>query len=569
MKKKWFSFTVVLFTVCTGTVHAQQDQAKAGAPSVPASVYDRVGINRAQELTLSMQQAIRMALEKNRDIEVERLNVEQSEYDLFAAKGAYDPVLNSTVGYESRSIPVASLLAGGANGTATTRSLTYDFSARQQVSSGGNYNLLFSNSRLTNNNTFISLNPQFNSFLSLTFTQPLLRNFRMDQNRRQIRIAKGRLDISDAQFKQKVLDIIVNVQRAYWELVYALRNVQVQRDGVDWAKQQLEINKRMAAAGVLAPVEIVAAEAELEGRVENVLIAIEAVTRAENQLKGLILPDRASSLWSSAIAPTDANEATPGTLDLSEAVRMALASRPELEQLRLQKEVNAIDTTYYRNQTKPQVDVFGAYGLTSLSGSLRDQLNPLSSFNAILLDRINALSALSGFSPIAPVQTGGLPSSFLGGQGRALTNLFSNDFRDVRFGVSIGLPLRNRTAEANLGRSLVAGRSINVQRERVEQAVEIEVRNVLQAVRTAQQRVEAAAAARKASEQQLASETRQYEAGETTNFLVLTRQNALSAARARELRALVDYNKALADLQRSMGVTLNVYNVVVSPRSMQ
>jgi len=567
------SLSLIIFILSPLSALAQTDEqnkTEQVAQDAHQVALERVGIDNTKQLALSMHQAIAMALEKNRDIEIERLNIQQSEYELFAARGAYDPVVGSTIGFQSRTVPVASILAGGANGTLTTRTLTYDFSARQQMQAGGgNFNLLLTNSRATSNNSFVSLDPQFSNFLSLTFTQPLLRNFRIDQNRRLIKIAKRRLDISDAQFKQRVMDIIANVQRAYWELVYALRNVQVQKDGVEWAKKQLEINRRMVAAGALAPVEIVAAEAEVEGREESVLIAVEGVTRAENQLKGLILPDRSSPLWNSAIVPTETDEPAPGTLDLNEAVRIALSNRPELEQLRLQKEINEIDSEYFRNQIRPQVDIFGSYGITGVAGSLRDRPNPFTSFNTVLLDRVNLLSTASGLTPLVPPQTAGVPGFLIGGQGRALANLFGNDFRDVRFGVTISLPLRNRAAEANLGRSLAAGRSINLQREKIEQAVEIEVRNALQAVRTAQKRVESAAAARRASEQQLASEMRQYEAGETTNFLVLTRQNALSAARARELRAQVDYNKALADLQRAMAVTLNLYNVQVSPRPTQ
>ncbi|HEX5081158.1 MAG TPA: TolC family protein, partial [Blastocatellia bacterium] len=234
-----------------------------------------------------------------------------------------------------------------------------------------------------------------------------------------------------------------------------------------------------------------------------------------------------------------------------------------MEQYRLRGELNKIDAEYQRNQTRPQVDFFVTYGAVGLAGPLRATENPINASNEILYSRINQLSAIAGLQPLPSSNPGATPEYLIGGYGQSLGNLFKNDFRSWRVGLSINLPLRNRTAEANLGRSLAEGRQIEAQRQKAEQLIEVEVRNALQAVATARKRVDAAQNSRANAELQYQSEQRKFDAGQSTNFFVLDRQNALSSARGRELRALTDYTKAVAELQRALSTTLSSNNVQV------
>jgi HAE1 family hydrophobic/amphiphilic exporter-1 len=242
-----------------------------------------------------------------------------------------------------------------------------------------------------------------------------------------------------------------------------------------------------------------------------------------------------------------------------------------MQQFRLRGELNQIDAEYFRNQTKPQVDFFATYGTVGLAGALRQGVNPFTASSGLttqrineLIGRVNALTpGQSPLVPIAPTSFGSVPDALVGGYGQSFYNLLKNDFRTWRFGVNINLPLRNRTAEANLGRSLAEGKQIEVQRQRLEQTIEVEVRNSLQAVETAKRRVDAARNSRANAELQYQSEQRKFDAGQSTNFFVLDRQNALSAARGRELRAMTDYTKAAAELQRVLSTTLSSNNVTV------
>jgi HAE1 family hydrophobic/amphiphilic exporter-1 len=520
----------------------------------------RVGINPSKRITLTLRDAMLMALENNRDIEVERLNVQMNEFDVRAAQGVYDPNMATTLYYDRRSIPATSIFASGKTdnvvGTAT-------FTQRTPWQ-GSSLTGVFDNNRATSDNPFVSLNPQYTTNLNFTFTQPILRNRSIDSGRRQIKIAKKRLDISDSQFRQRAIEIIAQVQRAYWELVFARRDQEIKRESVDLAETQLEHNERLVDAGTLAKSDIISARVELERRKDEAEAAVEAIQRAENALKALIAQAGAGEIWQSEIVPVEQPQIEPSaSLPLEDALRLADQNRPEMEQYRLRGELNKIDAEYLRNQTKPQVDFFATYGTVGLAGPVRATENPINSSNEILYGRINELSARAGLDALPITGIGGTPGSLIGGYGQSLSNLFKNDFRSLRFGLNINLPLRNRTAEANFGRSLAEGKQIEAQRQKAEQLIEVEVRNALQAVETARKRVEAAKNSRENAELQYQSEQRKFDAGQSTNFFVLDRQNALSSARGRELRALTDYTKAVAELQRALSTTLSSNNVRV------
>jgi len=223
--------------------------------------------------------------------------------------------------------------------------------------------------------------------------------------------------------------------------------------------------------------------------------------------------------------------------------------------------VNTIDVAYNREQAKLQLDLIASYLSTGLAGTFLDRPNVFSVQNDIFLTRLNELSKLAGLSPVPSLPVGFLPQNLRGGYGSSLTNLLEQKYRTFQVGVNLSLPLRNRTAQAELGKSLAMGRQIQSLRQQVEQMIEADVRNAMQGVVRAQKRVNPARSGRIASQAQLQSEERRFRAGETINFFVLTRQNQLSEARSREMRSLADYNIALAQLQRSIAATLDVFNI--------
>jgi HAE1 family hydrophobic/amphiphilic exporter-1 len=536
------------------------------APQRPLPSAERVGVDVSNQFPLELNDAIRMALQNSNDIDESRADVQIAEYNLKAARGVYDPLLSSESYYERATTPTSSTLGGaGASGAVTqTDAVGTMRLAGYSPWAGGTYEFDFSSTRLTTTNQNVTLNPQFPTAATLTYTQPLLRGLRFDNNRRQIEIAKKNLTLSDAQFRQKAIDVITQVEQAYWDLAFALRNLQVQIDAVKQARIQVESNQRMVEKGVLAPIDIVAAQTQVTTFEQNVYTAQQSVTQAENTLKTLILRDRSEALWSRALTPVTPVSLDAPTVPLDDAVKSALANRLDLAQLKTNKELNDIDQRYYRDQTKPQLNLVGTYTTDGLAGTLVPRTSTSASTTAILAQRINDLSAIAGLPPVTVTTTTASPApNLVGGYTQSLANLFEQRYPTAHVGVSISLPLRNRTAEANLGRTLVQGNRINDQIRQQEQLIEADVRNSVQSVRSAQARLASAASSRSSAEQQYASQQRQFRAGTTTVFLVLQAQTTLLAARASELQAQTDLNKAIAQLQHATGNTLEANNVAV------
>jgi HAE1 family hydrophobic/amphiphilic exporter-1 len=534
----------------------------------PLPELGRVGVDMDRQKPLSLSEALAMALENNKDIEVARHNVKIAEFDLLGARGIYDPKLSSSAYFERFENPISSFLSGGSNGATT--SSDYTGTARlegQAPKFGGNYRLDFSSVRQTTNNQFVPLSPQYPTSLTFNYTQPLFRGLRFDNNRRQIEIAKKNLSLTDAQFRQRAIETITSVQRAYWDLVFALRNLQVQRDAVRDSRTQLEHNKRLVAEGALAPIDVVAAEAQVASFEQTLFSSLEEVSRSENNLKNLIAVDRQADLWSLSVIPTDSVDLAPADTSLPEALKAALDNRPELQQSSVVREINQIDQKYFREQTKPAIDLVGTYGMVGLAGVQGNAGNPFTGASTQeLRARVDQLLTQAGLPLLTPLPPQALSPFLLGGYDQSLRNLLSNRFNNFRVGVQINLPLRNRSAEAQLGRSLVEGQRIATQREQLEQSIQVEVRNALQLVRSAEARLHAAGIGRQASEQQYLSEQRKLDAGQSTVFLVLERQTALATARGNELRAQTDLNKAIAELQRATGNALTTNNIVVRVR---
>ena len=536
------------------------------APSRPLPSAERVGVNVADQVPLTLTDAIRLALRNSNDIDQSRIDVQIAEYNLKAARGVYDPLFSSESYFERATTPTSSTIGGGgASGSVTQQDVTG--AARLGGFSpwgGGSYQLDFSSTRLTTTNQNVRLNPQFPSAFTLTYAQPLWRGLRFDNNRRQIEIAKRNLSLTDAQFRQRAIDVISQVEQAYWSLAFALRNLQVQIDAVKQARIQVESNNRQVEKGVLAPIDVVAAQNQVTTFEQNVYTAQEAVTLAENTLKTLILPERTDALWARAITPVTPVNLEAPRVPLEQAMRAALDNRPELAQLKTTADINDVNVRYFRDQTKPQVDLVGTYTTAGLAGTLV-QANPNAVNNTTLLTaRVNELSALAGLEPVATTgTTATVAPNLVGGYTQSLRNLIAQNYPTARVGVRVALPLRNRTAEANLGASLAQGNRIKEQLAQAEQLIEADVRNSLQAVRSAEARLASAAASRSSSEQQYESEQRQFRAGTTTVFLVLQRQTDLLASRARELQAQTDLNKAISAFQRATGRTLEANQISI------
>lgn len=520
-----------------------------------------VGVDMMSQKPLTLKEAITLALENNKDIEVTRQNVRIAEFDLQSLRGVYEPRFSGQTFYERATVPNVSVFS--TNRTTTTGSLGGNATVQGFIPKyGTQLSATYNNQRVASNNPISILSPQYNSSLTFNVTQPLFRGRKFDQNRRGIEIAKRNLSLTDTQFRQKTIEIITNVQRAYWDLTYALRNLQVQRDGVRDAKEQLEHNKRLVEEGQLAPVDILAAETQVAIIEQGVYEALENVNRASNVLKNLIAKNVNDSIWNESLVPTDSVELETPKITLPEALDLAIKNRPEIEVNEVQKDINALDQRFYREQNKPQIDFIASYSSAGIGGSRNSNFrSPFTiTCNATTQTPADYQACLAQQQQQSVNQQTFLQQ--IGGAGTTFTDILVNRYPTFRVGIQFNLPLfGDKTAKAQLGKTLVQSEQIRTQREQIEQNIQVDVRNALQAIRTAEARLRSASIARENSQKQYESEQRKLDAGQSDIYKVLERQTALINARSSELRAQTELNKAIADLQRATGNSLKANNV--------
>ncbi len=528
---------------------ANQEPSEPNLPPVqprplpPLPNLTRLGISSGNTVTLSLNDAIRRALQNNNDIEVSRNDVRFAETQLRSLEGIYEPIFTFTPQIDKRITPQQSIFSG-ATSAGTTSTTVYSLSpaiSKAFSIGGGQYQLSFSNNKNITNATSSIFNPVYASNLGLTFTQPLLRNRSIDNNRHLIRVQKKRIEQSDADFRQKTIDVISQVQGAYWDLVFALRDQQIQLANVNLSRENLKQVEAQISAGAKAPLERAEVLTELANRESTLLTATQTVSTAENALKQLILKDTTAPEWSAQVTPTDTPVFDTNPVNLNDSITEARKNRPDLQRLRMQHEINDLDIRFFKNQTKPQIDLQATFASTGLAGT-----------------------------PVPcvpdPVTGRGCPipaPNLVGGYRQDINNVFGFDTRNISVGLAIQIPLKNKTAQANLAGARIQREQLEASVRATEQFAEVDVRNSAQAVESARLRVLSAREARANAEVQLEGEQRLYAVGRSTTFLLFQRENALANARDQELRAETDYNKALAGLQHATSTTLRANNVIV------
>lgn len=544
------------FRGATGLFGALIVFAVLASPVAADTIPQRVGIT-GPERKLVLREAIETALKNNLEVEISRVNTLFTRAVAKSALGVFDPLLRLQPGYEKRNTPTASVLQSP-TGKLTDETVYWNAGYLQRLQwQGTQFSLTFNNNRIATNNIFTSLTPYYNSQLAASLTQPLLRGRATDQFRTDLIVRNRQAQISDFEFELKTIDIISRTQAAYWDLLAAIRDAEVKKDSMDYARTQLEMNIRMIQSGTLAAVEQAASEAELERRKDSYLTSLEIITTTENTLKQLLSGNKDSEIWTERITPIDLEPLVPAvTEDLEKAVKTAMDKRAELRILGLQRDNNDSQKSYARNQMKPKIDLVLSYMNAGLAGTINTAPNPFSTQNVDLYNRVNLLSEQLGYPPIALPGINPPPPFLVGGYGRSLSNLFKGDFPTVQAGVNFELNFRNRAAEGLLEQTAQTERQLKFETARIEQAVSAEVRNALQFIQTARQRIAAADASVKAAQEKLESELRLFGTGESTNFLVLTRQNELADSRTRAIAARLNLYKSLVRLSQSTGTAL-------------
>ncbi len=551
----------LIFALLVCAVAATAQTAGSDSQTERVTPPTRIGITGGRQ-TLLLEDAIQMAVANNLDVSIQKTQVDSAREAVRAAKGAFDGRFHWRPELETRNTPTASILQG-ANGDLAEHFLRQNFSYQQRIpGTGASFGLEFDNARLSSNNPFNSLSSYYTSSLALNVSVPLLRNRSTDPDRTEILIRRKQASSSEVVFEEKVIDIATQVAQAYWNLVEAREDVQVETEAVRLAAEQLAQNERQIRAGTLAPVEVYASRAELERRRDTLIQAATVVAQVENQLKTLLLPDRADPIWMKELDPVDDRLLTPkGGTELNESVDSALKQRPELRDVRYRRDANELQRKLDRNQILPSINLTGLYTNQGLAGTVSNATNPFDTLFEDLYSQVNQISGIVNIPQLPAPSTGTLPAAVIGGYGKAVGAVFTGQYQSVLAGVTFDFTVRNRAAKAQLAESTLEGKRLELEQARTRQLIQADVRNSLQSLESARQRMTAAEASVEAAREKLESETRLFKTGESTNFLVLTRQNEYLDSRRRLLAARGDFNKAVAVFEESAGRTLDAHGI--------
>jgi outer membrane protein TolC len=507
-----------------------------------------VALGSPVELTL--RAAIELALRENLDLRVERYGLDASDLRIWGARGVYDPLVGFSLGSSSSSTPTTSILQGGGVATETMSGNTFGPSVRQRLPTGGTLSASFTNSRTSTNNAFSFVDPLFGSGLTVSVAQPLLSGLFNDPARRQLRLLNLDSKITDAQFRQAVSEVVERVQAQYWSLVYAQEAHEARRESRDLAVKQRDQIGQKVQAGLLTPVALTSASAEVAIRDQEVLQAEVQIVAAQNGLKRLLAGDPSAALWTARLVPVDRPALVDPPASLGDALARALERRPELDALALRLEQNETNRRALRWDVLPEVSVSASLSSIGRAGHV--------------------------FQPIFDASGGIVPSSRVpnpthpgfGGYRKAWDQVFGYDYPSWNVGLDVQVPIFNRSIRSQAALADVDRRRLETEVKRQRQAIMVEVANAHETVQLQRKVVDVARLARELSQEQVRGETARFEVGFTTNFEVLRYQRDLGDARVRELRAMVDYQIALAALQKAMGVLLddNDLTIARSPR---
>ncbi|HZO94286.1 MAG TPA: TolC family protein [Candidatus Baltobacteraceae bacterium] len=513
------------------------------APVSAAPNPDLVGVNQQPFVGLTLQDAIVMALQRNTQLAVSQSNRRIANYQIIADKGAYDVNFQLVPSYEHTVQPVISPFNTTASGGPVTQDTAgATASLRGLTQQGGQYTVGVTATRVTNDSAYNSYNPFYETAFQLAFTQPLGRGRSIDQTRLQIQLAGVNSTLTSANALQQASGTIVQLEDAYYDLVSAWQNVGIQEEGLRQASAQAASNARLAAHGAIAPTDIVEANTQVDVFQDNVYAAIQNVQRVQQEIKQLILSNPADPVWMANLVPTTPVAQIPQEPSLDALVNQAIRNRPEIVQVRAQRQQADFNLAFAKDQLKPQIDLGLGYTSNGFAGNpLSFASNPLFS----LLGEVLPPGALSAFPPPPSYQTGKLGQSFL--------NALDNRFPDYRAQLTFSFPIGQHTAKADYAIAQEQQRQVQLDETAVVQRIRSEAVNAIQGLREAQYRVLAARSAREAAERVLLGEQRRFAAGTSTTFLVLQRQLDVANQRGRELQAQTDLDKAIVELNRVSG----------------
>ena len=476
--------------------------------------------------TIALSDAAIRALKSNLDITISRQTKESRLSDIVVEQAKFDPTLSVNGQYLRTVNPLNRPVFGGTQSNLTEitifdqRNSSVTVDAQTNLVTGGNLDLNYSPA-YTNVNPAVAqgflFNPAWTGGLAMTLTQPLLRNAGLDVNKTFIRIAQNNAAVEEHVFRDRVLTVLATVEQTYWELVFANENLKVAEAALKAAQNLLAENRAKAKAGVMSIVDVLQAEAAVASRVEQILIAEKAIRDQEDQLRRLLNPGENELREDVRLTPQDPPAVALQPISLQEAIDIAIERRPEIVQAKKNVDSSELNTNFAKNQLLPTLSFQGTLGLAGLGGNF----------------------------------------------GNSVNSNFSGDFYNYGAGLVLSYPLGNRSAWSTYNKRQMEGRNAQVSLVSVRQQIIVGVREAVRRVQTDFKRIETTRSARIMAEKQLQAEQERLKVGLSTTRFVLEFQRDLATAQGNELRAIVDYNKSLSNLERHKATTLDRYSLEI------
>jgi outer membrane protein len=493
-------------------------------------------------LSLTLNDVIRLMLESNVNVNVDRLPPQISQFLIDTYLRPFDPTLHlSATGTHSNAVSQSQL-----NGAASLIQLTqsYDVGIGQTLKTGTSYGVDIIMNRNSSNNAFALYNPSWVGQVRYSIGQHLLQNRGRLPNDHLIRIAQNNHKISESQFEQQMMDLVTQAENTYWDYVFSLEDIKVKQHSVDLAKQTLDNNQKEVEIGTRAPLDVVQAETQVATMEDALLVSNYNSVQTQDALKKIITNKPDPGLVLAKLTPIESlnSPSVTDTMAVTEAIQSALENRPEMRQARLALNNAEIDTEFTKNQMLPTLDINATYIQNGLGGVQRLR------------------STLGGNTIIGTIP---------GGLGDALGQLFGFGYNSYSFGFNLLIPLSNKAARSDHDRAIGARQMATAQLDAVAQQIALDVRNAMNQVQMNRAHIQTAQKARELAERTLEGEQQKYELGVSTLFFVLQDQTNLAIAQTNEIQAMVNYTKALVALDRAMGQTLSHNHIEIdnaSPR---
>lgn len=489
---------------------------------------------KPEKTQLTLMDCMLKALENNLDISVEAFRPDISEYSIRQSREYFMPQLS--FGYDNFSYnqPSNWYVEGDVYSQKTD---SYSLNLEQNVITGGRVTLSLSNSTTDTTRSLTIVNPTYSSNLRLNFTQPLLKNFGPNINRRDVKKAQNQRDISVFGLKSTIIQKVYDVEEAYWNLVMAIESLSVSEYSLEHSREQLIKTKEAARIGAKTAIDVLSSETEVANWESNIISARAQVESAEDRLRKIMnLPVDASGL-SESILPTDKPLVEKVEITFEEALKVAVKERPELSSKQKEIENSNIDVSYYKNQLLPQLDLRFNMWYPGQSGDLLIYEGGSPYYSGVVIGKIE------------------------GSRGDSLKDVFDFKYENWQISLDFTIPLGNVLSRASLAQARLQNDQKLLERERLSKSVYNEILEIFKELKNNEKSMETSSRYRELMEKKLSAEEERHKLGLVGSEWLFRYQRDFASARTSEIRAIVNYKISVAKLEKALGINMKTKNL--------